>query len=104
MATASDSSDLPALAVPDCHTATVCPAIQNSDRDLTIMPSDLLTVEFVDTYLTSKSHTSGERHLSKGYKYFHEGYLQTKRSKYIYTFYVLFMFKTPSYMLSILND
>lgn len=57
------------------------PAVVNSTRDLSIIPEGLLTTEFVDDYLRSKSKASGDKHVSKGYKYFHEDYVKDRQSK-----------------------
>ncbi len=68
--------DSPLLDLPVADTVSL--AIQNSDRDLTTLPDDLMTIEFVDQYIKSKSSASGLQHISKGYKYFHERYLETQ--------------------------
>ena len=61
-------------------------AISNySDKDLAILPADVLTQNFVDNYLKSTPHASGESHISKAYKYFHEKYLSGRQSKYQFT-------------------
>ena len=60
----------------------ISPAIVNSNRDLSLIPDGILTQEFVDTYLKSKCSASGDNHVSKGYKYFHEGYVRNRESEY----------------------
>ena len=58
------------------------PAILASNRDLSLIPDGVLTQEFVDQFLKSKCHASGDQHVSKGYKYFHENYVKKRLSKY----------------------
>ena len=53
-----------------------------SGRDLSVLPAGIFTQDFVDSYLKSKSKASGEQHISKGYKYFHEQFLRDRQSKY----------------------
>ena len=52
---------------------------ERSELDLTVVPA--LTFEFVDDYAMAKSQASGQRHQTKGYKYFGEGYIHGVKGK-----------------------
>ena len=61
--------------------------VNTNKKDLTLIPDGSLTIEFIDAYIRSKCKSSGANHISKGYNYFHEGYLRSRESKYIYVIY-----------------
>ena len=51
-----------------------------SDRDLDLIP--FLTFSFVEDYVKSKKASSGDSHISKGYKYFSEKYIHDLKGKF----------------------
>ena len=48
--------------------------------DLTVIPNEF-DLEFVSKFVKSKSHASGNSHVNKGYKYFHEKYIHNINAK-----------------------
>ena len=61
-------------------------------RNLSLVPQTL-SKSFVDNYIKSKCAASGDKHVSKGYKYFAEQYVGKIKSKYnfIYQLYLCFV-------------
>jgi hypothetical protein len=49
--------------------------------NLSVVP--LISFGFVETYARNTSKASGKAHLTKGYKYFSEGYIHSVQSMYI---------------------
>ena len=49
-------------------------------RDLDLIPD--LTFTFVEQYIKSNKHSSGEKPINKGFKYFSEGYVHDIKGKY----------------------
>ena len=56
-----------------------------SKRDVTVIPSTF-DFELVSKFVKSKCQASGDSHVNKGYKYFHEGYIHNITSKYQYMY------------------
>lgn len=59
-----------------------------ASRDLTVIKG--VTHAFVENYSAELSAASGERHNSKGYKYYSEGYIKDIKSKQQSQFYANF--------------
>ena len=53
-----------------------------SQRDLTVIPNEF-DMNMVDTFIKAQSKSSGENHVNKGYKYWHEEFIHNINSKYI---------------------
>lgn len=54
-------------------------AASYSDWDLDLIPN--LTFSTVKDYIKNKKASSGENHMSKGYKYFSKGYVEDLKRK-----------------------
>ena len=53
-----------------------------SNRDLDLIPD--INFTFVEKYVTDNTKSSGERHKSKGHKYFSENYIHDLTGKSFY--------------------
>ena len=57
------------------------PVHSYSNRDLSIIPIEF-DLELVSKFVKSRSKASGDSHINKGYKYFHEGYIHNITGKF----------------------
>ena len=57
-----------------------------SSRDLSLIPAEL-SFGFIDNYAKSHNKSSGQEHMSKGIKYFSDGYIQGISCKFKYNFF-----------------
>ena len=54
-----------------------------SSRDMSLIPSEL-SFGFIDTYAKTNNKSSGVEHMSKGIKYFSDGYVNSLSRKFIH--------------------
>ena len=50
-----------------------------SDRDASIIPN--ISFSFVETYIKANKHSSGNKSINKGFKFYSEGYIHNLKGK-----------------------